>query len=56
MVVAQLGHIGQAACRQWLDASTPAERQRAEGRVEEFLGPNRLDRATIDALLAAAPA
>ena len=56
MVVAQLGHIGQAACRQWLDATTPAERERAEGRVEEFLGPSRLDRATIDALLAAAAA
>jgi Ser/Thr protein kinase RdoA (MazF antagonist) len=54
MVVAQIGHIGQLACRQWLDAGTPAERERAEGRVEEFLGPNRLDRATIDALLAAA--
>jgi aminoglycoside phosphotransferase (APT) family kinase protein len=54
MVVAQLGHIGQAACQQWLDAGSPAERERAEGRVEEFLAPNRLDRATIDALLAAA--
>jgi aminoglycoside phosphotransferase (APT) family kinase protein len=56
MVVAQLGHIGQDSCQQWLDAGTPAKRERAEGRVEEFLAPNRLDRATVDALLAAAAA
>ena len=54
MVVAQLGHIGRSACRQWLEASTPAERERAEGRVEEFLESGRLDRRTIDALVAAA--
>jgi aminoglycoside phosphotransferase (APT) family kinase protein len=54
MVVAQLGHIGQSACRQWLDATTPAERRRGEGRVEEFLGSGRLDRRTVDALLSAA--
>jgi Ser/Thr protein kinase RdoA (MazF antagonist) len=54
MLVAQLGHIGQTACQQWLDAQSPAERARAEGRVEEFLAPNRLERATTDSLLAAA--
>ena len=56
MVVAQLGHIGQHACRQWLEASTPAQRERAEGRVDEFLESGRLDRRTIDALVGAAAA
>ena len=55
MVVAQLGHIGQHACQQWLEAATLAERERAEARVDEFLGSGRLDRTTIDALLAAVP-
>lgn len=37
MAVAQLAHIGEAACRQWLDPTRGAERQRNQGRVEEFL-------------------
>ena len=49
MVVAQLGHIGQSACRQWLEASTPAERDRAEARVDEF---TMTEDESLDAILA----
>ena len=37
MPVAAVGHIGELACRQWLEAPDEAARSRAAGRVEEFL-------------------
>jgi aminoglycoside phosphotransferase (APT) family kinase protein len=37
MVIAQLGHIGEVSCRRWLDPARAAERDRNEGRVDEFL-------------------
>jgi hypothetical protein len=36
MAIAQLGHLGERACRLWLDPTE--DRQRALARVEEFLG------------------
>jgi Ser/Thr protein kinase RdoA (MazF antagonist) len=54
MVVAQLGHIGERACRRWLDETDPAERSRVAANAEEFLGPTRLTLARVDQLLAAA--
>ncbi|HUL85456.1 MAG TPA: aminoglycoside phosphotransferase family protein [Actinomycetota bacterium] len=51
MVIAQLGHIGELACRRWLDPNaTEADRARAVGRAEEFT-TRPLTRATIDELL-----
>jgi Ser/Thr protein kinase RdoA (MazF antagonist) len=37
MVIAQLGHIGEIACRRWLDPRRTAERAHNAGRVDEFL-------------------
>ena len=38
MLIAQLGHIGEDACRRWLDPTESAdERARQAGRVDEFL-------------------
>ena len=37
MPAAAVGHIGELACRQWLEAPDEAARSRAEGRAEEFL-------------------
>lgn len=38
MPAAVVGHIGELACRQWLEAPDDAARSRAAGRAEEFLG------------------
>lgn len=38
MPVAAMGHIGELACRQWLEAPDQAARSRAASRAEEFLG------------------
>jgi Ser/Thr protein kinase RdoA (MazF antagonist) len=48
MLIAQLGHIGEAGCRQWL--SSPEKRDHAEGWVGEFLD-QPLSRDGIDAIL-----
>jgi hypothetical protein len=38
MVIAQIGHIGEAAIATWLDPATPAaERERQVPRIEEFV-------------------
>jgi Ser/Thr protein kinase RdoA (MazF antagonist) len=37
MVIAQIGHIGELSCRRWLDPNRLAERERNEGRIDEFL-------------------
>jgi Ser/Thr protein kinase RdoA (MazF antagonist) len=37
MVIAQIGHIGELSCRRWLDPTRLAERERNEGRIDEFL-------------------
>lgn len=37
MPAAALGHLGELACRQWLDAPDESARSRAAGRAEEFL-------------------
>jgi Ser/Thr protein kinase RdoA (MazF antagonist) len=51
MLIAQLGHIGEDACRRWLDPNEPQEeRDRQVARAEEFLAlPLTLD--AIDELL-----
>jgi aminoglycoside phosphotransferase (APT) family kinase protein len=56
MLIAQLGHIGEAGCTQWLaaEASSP-ERERAQGWVAEFLS-QPLTRRAIDRILDAVPA
>jgi Ser/Thr protein kinase RdoA (MazF antagonist) len=54
MLVAQLGHIGEAACERWLDPSEPvAERDRQAERAEEFVSMPLTLRA-VDELLDAA--
>ncbi len=50
MIIAQLGHIGEIACRRWLDPSRAAERQHNAGRVEEFI-TQPLTRQMIDDML-----
>ena len=50
MVIAQIGHIGELSCRTWLEAETQAERDRAAGRVAEFLD-RPITLAVIDGLL-----
>ena len=52
MLIAQLGHIGEIACRRWLDPTRIDERARNEARIEEFL-TDRLTTTTIDQILAA---
>ncbi len=52
MLIAQLGHIGEIACRRWLDPNRINERERNEARIEEFL-TDRLTTTTIDEILAA---
>jgi Ser/Thr protein kinase RdoA (MazF antagonist) len=47
MTIAQLGHIGERACRLWLEG---VERERIFGTVEEFVA-DPLTRAVIDRLL-----
>lgn len=37
MAAAAVGHIGELACRQWLEAPDETARSRAAGRVREFL-------------------
>jgi hypothetical protein len=54
MVVAQLGHLGERACRLWLEETDPAERDRVAANAEEFLGPTRFTLARVEQLLAAA--
>lgn len=53
MAIAQLGHIGERAGRMWLDAKSPAERERAEANLAEFLDA-ALTVETIDLLVEAA--
>jgi Ser/Thr protein kinase RdoA (MazF antagonist) len=48
MAIAQLGHLGELSCRQWLDPTK--DRARSTARVEEFLG-EPLDRQLIDRLV-----
>jgi aminoglycoside phosphotransferase (APT) family kinase protein len=48
MAIAQLGHLGELACRRWLDPNQ--DRVRSTARVEEFLG-EPLSRQLIEALL-----
>ena len=53
MAIAQLGHIGERAGQMWLDAETPADRDRAEANLAEFLDASlTVDR--IDRLVEAA--
>jgi hypothetical protein len=47
MTIAQLGHIGERACRLWLEG---VERDRICGSVEEFVA-DPLTRDGIDRLL-----
>lgn len=50
MAIAQLGHLGERACRLWLDRT--ADRARSTARVEEFLGEpitRRLIHGLLDA-------
>ena len=48
MAIAQLGHLGERACRLWLDPTQ--DRARSTARVEEFLG-EPITRQLIDRLL-----
>jgi hypothetical protein len=48
MAIAQLGHLGERACRLWLDLTH--DRARSTARVEEFLG-EPITRQLIDRLL-----
>ncbi|HEY4332386.1 MAG TPA: phosphotransferase [Ilumatobacteraceae bacterium] len=51
MAIAQLGHIGERACRHWLDATqTGARRAHSVEQIEEFLGAV-ISPALIDCLL-----
>jgi thiamine kinase-like enzyme len=50
MAIAQLGHLGELACRRWLDPSE--DRARSAARVDEFLG-DPITRQLIEELLAA---
>lgn len=53
LLIAQLGHIGAMQLRRWLDPTTSsADRAYALLGIEEFLG-DPLERATIEAILAA---
>jgi Ser/Thr protein kinase RdoA (MazF antagonist) len=55
MLIAHLGHIGEYQIRRWLEARPgSAERERAAGAVEEFVGLPpypRLDTDTLEAIL-----
>jgi hypothetical protein len=51
MLIGQLGHIGEAGCRQWLAAgATSPQREHAATWVGEFLA-QPLSRETIDGIL-----
>jgi Ser/Thr protein kinase RdoA (MazF antagonist) len=50
MAIAQLGHLGELACRRWLDPTY--DRARSAMRVQEFLG-EPMTRQLIDGFLAA---
>ena len=50
MAIAQLGHLGELACRRWLDPTY--DRARSAARVQEFLG-EPMTRQLIDGFLAA---
>jgi Ser/Thr protein kinase RdoA (MazF antagonist) len=53
MTIAQLGHILEISCADWLDPTlTAAEREHTAGRVAEFV-ERPLTRALIDTLIAA---
>jgi Ser/Thr protein kinase RdoA (MazF antagonist) len=52
MAIAQIGHIGELACRGWLQATSEVERNREAGRVAEFIG-RPLTLSIIDELLGA---
>ena len=52
MVIAQLAHIGERACRRWLEPDASAgDQERATERVDEFLSDDALTRAVIEQLL-----
>jgi Phosphotransferase enzyme family len=53
MPIAQLSHIGERACRLWLEAETDGPRDRAAALADEFTG-EALTRNLIDELLEAA--
>ena len=55
MPIAQLSHIGERACRLWLEAETDGARDRAAALADEFTGET-LTRNLIDELLEAARA
>ena len=48
MAIAQLGHLGELACRRWLDLTD--DRARSAARVQEFLG-EPMSRQLIEGLL-----
>ena len=50
MLIAQLGHIGELACRAWLEAPDPTQRDHHAARVSEFLD-DPLTRDVIDRML-----
>lgn len=50
MAIAQLAHIGGAACRRWPDPTRGAERQRNQGRVEEFLD-DPITRSLVESII-----
>jgi Phosphotransferase enzyme family len=51
MLIAQLGHLGERACQQWLDPTQISDRARNEHRITEFLN-DRLKFDTINQILA----
>ena len=50
MLIAQLGHIGALACRDWLDPAQRHDRDRHAGRIAEFVS-DPVTRDVIDAML-----
>ena len=53
MLIAQLGHIGEDACKRWLDpGESEVERSHQQARVEEFVAMP-LATSTIDGMLTA---
>jgi Ser/Thr protein kinase RdoA (MazF antagonist) len=52
MAIAQLGHILEFSCRNWLAAQTPDQRTLNEGRVSEFI-TKPLSRRLFDTIVAA---
>jgi thiamine kinase-like enzyme len=50
MAIAQLGHIGEFVCREWLRAESESDLEFASNRVEEFLS-EPVTRSLVDDLL-----